>query len=279
MTRRASPAVCDLDGSPLVQRADDRPRPIRARLAHQLAADDDVVDYYRPAGVLATVDGRPPIETSRPTCSPALARRRRVWRSLMRHPQVAPPRSRRCAGRPDRGRSPGPRGVRAEARRLDRGARPPRREPHPRGRGSPVVQGLLAHPRSTRSRRASASRSTTRSSTAFPGERLIRDGQIVSDRRRRDPRRLARRRGADVHRRRAAGRRSPSSSTRPALAMMAGIAAAVPGSRLGDIWAAIEDVARARRLRHRPPVRRPRHRDRDAPGAAGPELPDRRPRA
>ena len=35
----------------------------------------------------------------------------------------------------------------------------------------------------------------------------------------------------------------------------------------------------ARRLRDRPPVRRPRDRHRDAPGAAGPELPDRRPRA
>ena len=38
-TRRARTGVCDLDGSPLIQRADDQPETIRARLAQQLAAD------------------------------------------------------------------------------------------------------------------------------------------------------------------------------------------------------------------------------------------------
>jgi adenylate kinase len=52
------PGVCDIDGSALYQRDDDRVETIRARLAQQLAALHDVVAYYRERGVLATVDGR-----------------------------------------------------------------------------------------------------------------------------------------------------------------------------------------------------------------------------
>jgi adenylate kinase len=52
---------CDLDGSPLVQRDDDRPETIRERLVQQLGALGEVVDYYREAGILRTVDGRRPI--------------------------------------------------------------------------------------------------------------------------------------------------------------------------------------------------------------------------
>jgi adenylate kinase len=52
---------CDLDGSPLVQRSDDQPATVRARLEQQLAALDDVVAYYRDAGVLRVVDGQRPI--------------------------------------------------------------------------------------------------------------------------------------------------------------------------------------------------------------------------
>jgi adenylate kinase len=52
---------CDIDGSPLVQRADDQPETIRARMAEQLGALGDVVDYYARAGVLRTIDGRQPI--------------------------------------------------------------------------------------------------------------------------------------------------------------------------------------------------------------------------
>jgi len=54
--------VCDLDGSPLVQRTDDREETIRARLAGQLGALEDVVDHYRSRGVLRTVDGTQPID-------------------------------------------------------------------------------------------------------------------------------------------------------------------------------------------------------------------------
>ncbi|TAK02947.1 MAG: adenylate kinase [Chloroflexota bacterium] len=53
--------TCDLDGSPLYQRDDDRPETIRARLASQLADLDAVVEHYRSTGALRTVDGREPI--------------------------------------------------------------------------------------------------------------------------------------------------------------------------------------------------------------------------
>ena len=49
--------ICDLDGSELYQRSDDRPETIRARMAQQLGALGDVLDHYRASGVLRTVDG------------------------------------------------------------------------------------------------------------------------------------------------------------------------------------------------------------------------------
>ena len=56
------PGVCDLDGSPLVQRADDKPETIRARLSLQLESLGEVADYYNKAGLLRVVDGVQPIE-------------------------------------------------------------------------------------------------------------------------------------------------------------------------------------------------------------------------
>ncbi len=53
--------TCDLDGSRLVQRDDDRAETIRARLTLQLASLGDVVDHYAAAGVLRTVEGMRPI--------------------------------------------------------------------------------------------------------------------------------------------------------------------------------------------------------------------------
>jgi adenylate kinase len=52
------PGRCDIDGSRLIQREDDRIETVRARLAQQLGALRDVVAYYRGRGVLRTVDGR-----------------------------------------------------------------------------------------------------------------------------------------------------------------------------------------------------------------------------
>jgi adenylate kinase len=49
--------VCDLDGTELYQRVDDRPATIRARMDQQLGALAEVIEHYRTAGVLRTVDG------------------------------------------------------------------------------------------------------------------------------------------------------------------------------------------------------------------------------
>ena len=54
--------ICDVDGSELYQRSDDQPETVRARLNQQLDALNQVVDFYRAQGVLATVDGNQPIE-------------------------------------------------------------------------------------------------------------------------------------------------------------------------------------------------------------------------
>lgn len=53
---------CDLDGSPLIQRDDDRPETIRARLTGQLGTMAEVVDHYAASGVLRTIDGLRPID-------------------------------------------------------------------------------------------------------------------------------------------------------------------------------------------------------------------------
>jgi adenylate kinase len=53
---------CDLDGSPLAQRADDAEATVRARMAQQVPPLLEVVEHYRRKGVLATVDGRKPID-------------------------------------------------------------------------------------------------------------------------------------------------------------------------------------------------------------------------
>jgi adenylate kinase len=56
------PGRCDIDGSALIQRADDREETVRARMDQQLGALDDVVDHYRTAGKLSRVDGRKAID-------------------------------------------------------------------------------------------------------------------------------------------------------------------------------------------------------------------------
>jgi adenylate kinase len=54
--------VCDIDGSPLIHREDDRPETVRARLEQQLDSLAGVVAHYRRRGILRKVDGRPPID-------------------------------------------------------------------------------------------------------------------------------------------------------------------------------------------------------------------------
>ena len=53
--------LCDVDGSPIVQRPDDHEATVRARMREQIPPLLEVVDHYRKAGVLQTVDGREPI--------------------------------------------------------------------------------------------------------------------------------------------------------------------------------------------------------------------------
>lgn len=50
--------VCDLDGSPIVQRADDEEATVRARMSQQVPALLEVADHYRSQGVLQSVDGQ-----------------------------------------------------------------------------------------------------------------------------------------------------------------------------------------------------------------------------
>ena len=55
--------VCDIDGSPLIQRDDDRPEPIRNRLATYHAQTAPLVGFYEDRGILREFDGtRPPME-------------------------------------------------------------------------------------------------------------------------------------------------------------------------------------------------------------------------
>lgn len=53
---------CDHDGAELVQRDDDRPEVVRARLAKQVPPMLEVIDHYERAGIVLHVDGRQPIE-------------------------------------------------------------------------------------------------------------------------------------------------------------------------------------------------------------------------
>ena len=56
------PGICDFDGTPLVQRNDDKPETVRARLARQLPPMYEVVDHYQNTGVLNAVRGDRPMD-------------------------------------------------------------------------------------------------------------------------------------------------------------------------------------------------------------------------
>ena len=51
------PGTCDIDGSPLYQREDDKPETVRARLDLQLASLREVIDHYASTGILRRVNG------------------------------------------------------------------------------------------------------------------------------------------------------------------------------------------------------------------------------
>jgi adenylate kinase len=54
--------ICDRDGSLLVQRDDDRPEVVRARLEKQVPPMFEVIEHYRTAGLVSRVDGEQSIE-------------------------------------------------------------------------------------------------------------------------------------------------------------------------------------------------------------------------
>ena len=56
------PGRCDLDGTTLTQRDDDRPEVVRARLEKQVKPMLEVVDHYERAGVVHRLDGTQRIE-------------------------------------------------------------------------------------------------------------------------------------------------------------------------------------------------------------------------
>lgn len=56
------PGQCDIDGAPLIQRDDDKPETIKARLDQQLPPMYEVVDYYTERHALSTVNGDKPID-------------------------------------------------------------------------------------------------------------------------------------------------------------------------------------------------------------------------
>ena len=159
-----------------------------------------------PPGILASVDGRQPIDDVT-----ARRHRGRSTRAPERtpddgHPQVAPRDREDAPGRPDRRRGPRARRGRAQARRHDRPPRPARRAPHPRRRRGPVVQGLRPPQQPVPGQPLHLDR--RRGRPRHPRRADDPRGPDRVDRRRRDLRRLARRRRPDLRRRRADARRS-----------------------------------------------------------------------
>jgi adenylate kinase len=52
--------ICDVDGTPLIQRDDDKPETIRKRLAVYHESTEPLVDYYESRGLLHRFDGAAP---------------------------------------------------------------------------------------------------------------------------------------------------------------------------------------------------------------------------
>jgi adenylate kinase len=55
-----TPGVCDLDGSELVQREDDKVETVTRRLRVYREQTESLIDHYRAAGLLVEVDGNQP---------------------------------------------------------------------------------------------------------------------------------------------------------------------------------------------------------------------------
>ncbi len=57
-----TPGVCDLDGTPLIQRDDDKPETVERRIRVYMNQTAPLIDYYRSKGLLVEVDGTKSIE-------------------------------------------------------------------------------------------------------------------------------------------------------------------------------------------------------------------------
>ena len=69
------PGICDLDGSELYQREDDRRETVTARLKVYQAQTAELIDYYRARDLLVEVDGSQPEETVWEVLRSALAKK------------------------------------------------------------------------------------------------------------------------------------------------------------------------------------------------------------
>jgi adenylate kinase len=58
----SKPGICDLDGSELYQREDDKAETVIRRIRVYLEQTQPLIEYYRQRGLLAEVDGTKPIE-------------------------------------------------------------------------------------------------------------------------------------------------------------------------------------------------------------------------
>jgi adenylate kinase len=56
------PGKCDIDGSELYQREDDKPETVKHRITVYMEQTLPLIEYYREKGVLLEVDGNQPIE-------------------------------------------------------------------------------------------------------------------------------------------------------------------------------------------------------------------------
>lgn len=70
-----TPGVCDLDGSPLYQRDDDRRETVSERLRVYMGQTQILVEYYRRRGLLLEVDGSLPPQAVTERLLPALTER------------------------------------------------------------------------------------------------------------------------------------------------------------------------------------------------------------
>lgn len=66
------PGRCDVDGSELYQREDDRSETVQRRIQVYLEQTAPLIEYYRQRGLLLEVDGTQPIETVTATLRKAI---------------------------------------------------------------------------------------------------------------------------------------------------------------------------------------------------------------